>query len=148
MSNNTKKSSLNLNNVYTPGHSAEDVFKEALNRWNGSAYNYSKLDIDLKNTTMQAMREQVEARFAYDYKANLNLETGEIVFNIGNDDDFDESNEESQLWSLEMRHGRNGGLKPDKHGSSIEEITHECEHICREYIWIALSYSAAGIVGD
>lgn len=135
-----KSAKLDMSRVFSKGHMPDEVLDEALIRWNGTCD-----DPVLRKKIIDSMKEQVVARFQYDYKAQFNIETGDIVFNVGNDDDFDDSNEKSNLWSLELRKGKSGGLKPDKHGDDIDSIARKCERLCREYVWTALSYSAAGV---
>lgn len=142
---NTIKAKLNMKEVFPDDNTADKIFNDALRRWGGSV---NDCDANIRKAVMLAMKEQVEARFQYDYKASFDMLTGSIVFTVGKDSDWDDSNENSNLFSLEIRSkGKNGGLIPDKHGDTLDAIVHDCEKLCRDYAWVALSYSAAGVVG-
>lgn len=137
------RTKIDMKRVFPKGSGRDKVFDDAIVRWGG---NVSDVSDASRRSVMIAMREQVEARFAYDYKASFNMQTGEIAFPVGDDGDWDESNEDSRLWSLNPRRGRSGGLTPDKHGDTLDDICRQCERICRDYAWVALSYSAAGVL--
>lgn len=137
------RTKLDMSKVFPDNDSKDKIFNDAIIRWGGKI---EDVDDTTRRAVMMAMCEQVEARFAYDYKASFNMQTGEIAFPVCQDDDWDESNENSHLYSLSSRHGRSGGLIPDKHGDTIDDICRQCERICRDYAWVALSYSAAGAI--
>lgn len=105
-----------------------------------SKYGLRGIDESTQNDVLEIMRKQVSARFLYDYRAILDYDSGSLAFMVS----YDEYNSHAP-WILKARKGHVGGIHHSDDGKSIESITEECESICKDYIRIALSYSAAGV---
>lgn len=139
------------------------IFQEALIRWGGRKKfgNYTVND-NAYSEIIESLKNQVEARFVYDYKAYLDYNTGIIKFVVKMDyhKNNDASNDEliegyvdesfyrnNDKWILRRKKNGVKGLAVDENnGKPMPEIIKECEKACEEYIYVALSYSAASLV--
>lgn len=114
---------------------ARCIFRSELRK-----YGVKNVPVEDEAAVLSIMEQQVIARFMYDYRAVFDYKTGDIAFMVSYDD-----YEKQEPWILKTHKGRVGGLHHNDNGESLSSIVHKCEHICRDYIRIALSYSAAGV---
>lgn len=141
------------------------IFQEALIRWGGRKKfgNYA-VDDNTYSKIIESLKNQVEARFVYDYKAYLDYNTGVIKFVVKMDyhnskNNSSDTNDElikgyvdesfyrnNNKWVLRRKKNGIKGLAVDENGKPMSEIIKECEKACEEYIYVALSYSAASLV--
>jgi hypothetical protein len=103
-------------------------------------YGIKNISSEEEDAVIAIMRKQVVARFMYDYRAVFDYDTGDLAFMVSYDD-----YEKQEPWILKAHKGRVGGLHHDDEGEPLSVIVNKCEHICRDYIRIALSYSASGV---
>lgn len=109
------------------------IIAESANRWGAR-----KPSTGEKNRIIQWMRDQVKARFLYDYKADLDMDSGRIVFQTSQDDE-----DRGGPWILPAD-GRTG-LAHDDNGVSMDTVLRQCEDSYTEYTHTAISYSMAGL---
>lgn len=140
---------MRMERVFPEGRTPDDIFNEAMKRWGGDPAHVSD---EVRRTVMMAMKEQVVARFSYDYLASFDYSSGIITFSatVENESERDEgteiTNPETMEWSLLPYRKKSGGLIQVEDGCSFDEVIDSCEAICRKFAWVALSYSAAGVI--
>lgn len=111
----------------------DSIIAESVRRW--GSHNPSAAE---RERILQWMREQVKARFLYDYKAALDMDSGRIVFQTSQNDA-----KLGRPWSLPSE-GR-AGLSHDDNGEDMNAILRKCEASYTEYTHTAISYSIAGL---
>ena len=111
----------------------DSIISECVSRW-GSP----KPSDDERERILQWMREQVKARFLYDYKASLDMDSGRIVFQVSQDD-----SDKGGPWIISSK--RRAGLTHDDNGGDMDSVIGQCEKSYTEYAHTAISYSIAGL---
>jgi len=111
----------------------DSIISECVSRWGSH-----KPSDDERERILQWMREQVKARFLYDYKASLDMDSGRIVFQVSQDD-----SKKGGPWIISSE--RRAGLTHDDNGGDMDSVVSQCEKSYTEYAHTAISYSIAGL---
>lgn len=111
----------------------DSIIADCVHRWGSRSPS-----ADERARILQWMRDQVKARFLYDYKASLDMDSGRIIFQVSQDD-F----ERGGPWIISSK--RRVGLTHDDNGGDMDSVVSQCEKSYAEYANTAISYSIAGL---